>query len=227
MSFSNYLHEMKTWKIAGINFDHMHMGDLLRLVHEHPEAEIVGICDEDPARMQNRSADFRDPERAAVHRLPGMSGEDAARHRDPLPRHRAPRRVRAEGGAVRRARPGREALRRFARRCRRDDPRGRGDRQDDGHQLAAGLVPAARDHQAPDRRGRHRRGDRGPLLRWQPRPAAARRGQGRDQRRGGGAAEGAKLVVPERRRAAARCWTTSATARRWAPGSTAAARRSR
>ena len=43
---------MKTWKIAGINFDHMHMGDLLRLVHEHPAAEIVGICHEDPARME-------------------------------------------------------------------------------------------------------------------------------------------------------------------------------
>ena len=34
---------MKPWKIAGINFDHMHMGDLLRMVHEHPNAEIVGI----------------------------------------------------------------------------------------------------------------------------------------------------------------------------------------
>jgi hypothetical protein len=36
----------KTWKIAGINFDHMHMGDLLRMVHEHPNAEIAAICDE-------------------------------------------------------------------------------------------------------------------------------------------------------------------------------------
>lgn len=35
---------MKTWKVAGINFDHMHMGDLLRLVHAHPNAEIVGIA---------------------------------------------------------------------------------------------------------------------------------------------------------------------------------------
>lgn len=43
---------MKTWKVAGINFDHMHMGDLLRLVHAHPNAEIAGICDEEPARME-------------------------------------------------------------------------------------------------------------------------------------------------------------------------------
>ncbi|MCC9600449.1 Gfo/Idh/MocA family oxidoreductase [Stieleria sp. JC731] len=40
-------------KIAGINFDHFHMGDLLRMVHEHPEAEIVGICDHSPERMQD------------------------------------------------------------------------------------------------------------------------------------------------------------------------------
>jgi glucose-fructose oxidoreductase len=41
-----------TWKIAGINFDHFHMGDLLQMAQEHPNAEIVGICDEQPARME-------------------------------------------------------------------------------------------------------------------------------------------------------------------------------
>lgn len=40
---------MKTYKIAGLSFDHMHMGDLLRLVHAHPNAEICGICDDNPA----------------------------------------------------------------------------------------------------------------------------------------------------------------------------------
>ena len=38
----------KSFRVAGINFDHMHMGDLLRLVHQHPQAEIVGIADETP-----------------------------------------------------------------------------------------------------------------------------------------------------------------------------------
>lgn len=38
----------KSWKIAGLSFDHMHMGDLLRQVHQHPNAEIVGICDNNP-----------------------------------------------------------------------------------------------------------------------------------------------------------------------------------
>lgn len=36
---------MKTWKFVGVNFDHMHMGDLLRKVSEHPNAEIAGICE--------------------------------------------------------------------------------------------------------------------------------------------------------------------------------------
>ena len=43
---------IKTWKIAGINFDHFHMGDLLRYTHEHPQAEIVGISDEQAPRME-------------------------------------------------------------------------------------------------------------------------------------------------------------------------------
>jgi predicted dehydrogenase len=43
---------MKRWKIAGINFDHFHMGDLLRFAHDHPQVEIVGISDEQPARME-------------------------------------------------------------------------------------------------------------------------------------------------------------------------------
>lgn len=43
---------MKRWKIAGINFDHMHMGDLLRMAFNHPAADIVGICHDKPERMQ-------------------------------------------------------------------------------------------------------------------------------------------------------------------------------
>lgn len=48
-------------KIVGINFDHMHMGDLLRMAHEHPRAEIVGVCDEDPTRMQAAAQNFAIP----------------------------------------------------------------------------------------------------------------------------------------------------------------------
>ena len=48
----------RKWKIAGINFDHMHMGDLLRRAHEHPGAEIVAVCDENPARMAAAVAAF-------------------------------------------------------------------------------------------------------------------------------------------------------------------------
>lgn len=52
---------MKTYKIAGINFDHMHMGDLLRQVHECPDAEIVGISDEKAERMGDAIANFGIP----------------------------------------------------------------------------------------------------------------------------------------------------------------------
>lgn len=52
---------MKRFRIAGINFDHMHMGDLLRQVHEQASAEIVGICDEQPARMADAINHFSLP----------------------------------------------------------------------------------------------------------------------------------------------------------------------
>lgn len=51
----------KTWRIAGINFDHFHMGDLLRMAAEHPRAEIVGICDEKPERMREAARRFGIP----------------------------------------------------------------------------------------------------------------------------------------------------------------------
>lgn len=51
----------KKWKFVGINFDHMHMGDLLRKVHEHPDAEIVGICDEQSERMSEAIRKFSIP----------------------------------------------------------------------------------------------------------------------------------------------------------------------
>ena len=40
----------------------MHMGDLLRQVHQHPEAEIAGICDPDRSRMADAIAAFGIPE---------------------------------------------------------------------------------------------------------------------------------------------------------------------
>jgi glucose-fructose oxidoreductase len=43
---------MRKWRVAGISFEHMHMGDLLREARELPNAEIVGVCDPDPERMQ-------------------------------------------------------------------------------------------------------------------------------------------------------------------------------
>ncbi|MCA9417070.1 MAG: Gfo/Idh/MocA family oxidoreductase [Candidatus Omnitrophica bacterium] len=48
----------KIWRVAGINFDHLHMGDNLRMVFDHPSAEIVGICHEDAAEMEMAIKNF-------------------------------------------------------------------------------------------------------------------------------------------------------------------------
>jgi predicted dehydrogenase len=52
---------MPRWKIAGISFDHMHMGDNLRMAHEHPDVEIVALCDEQPERMLSAAEAFDIP----------------------------------------------------------------------------------------------------------------------------------------------------------------------
>ena len=52
----------KNFRIAGINFDHFHMGDLLRMTHEHPDAELVGICDAQPERMREVQRNFAIPD---------------------------------------------------------------------------------------------------------------------------------------------------------------------
>ncbi len=49
------------FRIVGISFDHMHMGDLLRMVHEHPEAEIAGIYDSDRQKMASAVQNFDIP----------------------------------------------------------------------------------------------------------------------------------------------------------------------
>jgi len=48
----------KRWRVAGINFDHLHMGDNLRMAFEHPDVDIVGVCDEQPERMASAIENF-------------------------------------------------------------------------------------------------------------------------------------------------------------------------
>jgi predicted dehydrogenase len=52
---------MRKWRIVGVSFEHMHMGDLLREAYEHPNAEIVGVCDESEARMADAVSTFAIP----------------------------------------------------------------------------------------------------------------------------------------------------------------------
>jgi glucose-fructose oxidoreductase len=49
---------VKTWRIAGINFDHDHMGDNLRMAFDHPHAQIVGVCHEELRRMERAITNF-------------------------------------------------------------------------------------------------------------------------------------------------------------------------
>lgn len=51
-----------TWRVAGINFDHSHMGDPLRMTPEHPGAEFVGIRRPDRERMASAIGNFAIPE---------------------------------------------------------------------------------------------------------------------------------------------------------------------
>lgn len=48
----------RKWRIAGIDFAHMHMGDNLRMVFEHDQAEIVGIADANPETMRDAQRNF-------------------------------------------------------------------------------------------------------------------------------------------------------------------------
>ncbi len=133
---------MKKWKIAGINFDHFHMGDLLRMAHEHPSGG-----DRRHLRRAARAHGRRDPQlrhsrRSRLHRLAALPGANEAGSGHPLPRRRPPRRVGRTCCAVRSplivekpfAASLAEADRMIAALC--------DDRQAIGNQLAAALVPS-------------------------------------------------------------------------------------
>lgn len=46
------------YRVVGISFEHMHMGDNLQMVVDHPQCELVGICDPQPERMESAAATF-------------------------------------------------------------------------------------------------------------------------------------------------------------------------
>lgn len=49
---------MQRWKIAGISFDHMHMGDNLRMAKAHPQVEIVGLWDTDSSKAEGAAKEL-------------------------------------------------------------------------------------------------------------------------------------------------------------------------
>lgn len=48
-------------RVVGISFEHMHMGDNLRMAAEHSECEIVGVCDSQLDRMAAAIRDLNIP----------------------------------------------------------------------------------------------------------------------------------------------------------------------
>ncbi|MEM7694153.1 MAG: Gfo/Idh/MocA family oxidoreductase [Pseudomonadota bacterium] len=53
---------MAKFKIVGISFDHMHMGDLLQMVADHPDAEIAAIFDPSREAMETAIESHAVPE---------------------------------------------------------------------------------------------------------------------------------------------------------------------
>ena len=51
----------KPWRIAGIDFEHFHMGDNLRMAFEHPKVDVVGICDVSVEKMAWSIENFNIP----------------------------------------------------------------------------------------------------------------------------------------------------------------------
>ena len=47
------------YRVVGISFEHMHMGDNLQMVVDHPQCELVGVCDPEPQRMQDVVSAFK------------------------------------------------------------------------------------------------------------------------------------------------------------------------
>lgn len=52
------------FRVAGISFEHMHMGDNLRMAADHPACEVVGLCDVDRARMLAAQSDLGLPDQS-------------------------------------------------------------------------------------------------------------------------------------------------------------------
>ena len=69
---------MARYRVLGLSFDHMHMGDLLRQVAEHPDAEIAGIFDPDRSRMAGAIANFAIPDTRVFTDLQACLADTAA-----------------------------------------------------------------------------------------------------------------------------------------------------
>lgn len=62
-----------TWRVVGANFDQMHVNTNLQWVGDHPDCEVVGVCDEEPTTstgsLEQAVADLGLPESAVYDDL--------------------------------------------------------------------------------------------------------------------------------------------------------------
>ena len=211
---------MAKWKMAGINFDHMHMGDLLRGA-SIPTPRSPASSTPNRKRMDSApSPTSAFPADRVFTDSRSLPDEDQAR-----PRHRLLGDRPSMPTWSRRSR--RTALNILVEKPFAGDARRRrrmiAAMQGTGQALAINWplawYPLAQHRQAADRRGRDRRPDRGAFLRRQSRPALPPRRQGRGLARRGRSGRSRAPGGTRRRAAAAACSTISATARRSAPGS--------
>jgi predicted dehydrogenase len=49
---------LQHYRVAGVSFQHMHMGDNLQMVAQHPQCQLVAICDQQPQLMTDAIANL-------------------------------------------------------------------------------------------------------------------------------------------------------------------------
>ena len=219
---------MKNWKIAGINFDHFHMGDLLRMAHEHSvgrdrrhlrrAARADGRCGR--ATSTSLPSEFS-PTTALAWSEPSRISSSSARPRPSTASGPSGLRPLACISSSKSPSPRRSAE------ADRMIAAMRADRQAIGDQLAA-AVGASRTRPPSGSSTRALIGEliEYPPLRRQPRPAVAHRRQNRAHGRSSAPRKTAKLVLQARarRRVAARLRRLRLNARHVVHGRPQAAR---
>ncbi|WP_369745429.1 Gfo/Idh/MocA family protein [Paenarthrobacter sp. AMU7] len=69
--------QIDPWRIAVVGFDHMHAGDQISVIKDHPRALLVGAWDSNPDRMQQVCAELEVPPHLQYGDLDALIAETA------------------------------------------------------------------------------------------------------------------------------------------------------